>query len=92
MTTVSELKENIEDFMRTKIYYYNCYLSRFIWITYATGLIVFIVSSWLLPPDEGDEAAANIVGLVKRTMYILLARLLSFLVKYNVDARGVSKN
>ncbi|EAR85537.1 C3HC4 type (RING finger) zinc finger protein (macronuclear) [Tetrahymena thermophila SB210] len=84
---IDELVVNVEEFMKTKVYYYNCYISKYIWINYGIGGIYYVFNMVF----GYDESAQQIVSLCHFVLYIMVARLILFIAKITLQSKGLSE-
>lgn len=83
---IDALIVNVEDFMKTKIYYYNCYISKYIWINYGVGFLIWAINIFYGYNPESER----IVYLCHHVLYLMVARLILFIVKIFYQKKGLS--
>ena len=74
----------VEKFMQTKVYYYNCFISKYIWLTYAAGGILYFFNYFY-----SNELAAELITFCDRIMYLMIARIVLFFVKLQFDSKSL---
>jgi len=79
---IDELIIKVEKFMQTKVYYYNCFISKYIWLTYAAGGILYFFN-YLYDNELADE----LVTFCDRILYLMIARIVLFFVKLQFDSK-----
>ncbi|KAL4443186.1 hypothetical protein ABPG74_002253 [Tetrahymena malaccensis] len=84
---IDELVVNVEEFMKTKIYYYNCYISKYIWMNYGIGAFYFACNIAI----GYYQSASQIVSLCDQIIYILIARLALFIAKIMLQSKGLTE-
>jgi len=82
---IDELIIKVEKFMQTKVYYYNCFISKYIWITYAAGGGLYIFNYFY-----DNQPAYELITLCDRILYLMIARIVIFLLKFQFDSKGLS--
>lgn len=84
---IDDLVVNVERFMQTRIYYYNCYISKYIWISYGIGGFLYVFNFFW-----SNSEAEELISLCDRILYLMVFRIGLFIVKLCFDSKGLSKD
>ncbi|KAL4488522.1 hypothetical protein ABPG72_013090 [Tetrahymena utriculariae] len=83
-----ELVVNIEEFMKTKIYYQNCYISKYIWMNYGIGGVLYLFN---IAVGFYEFENSQIVSLCNFVLYLMIARLILFIAKVTLQSKGLTE-
>lgn len=84
---IDNLIKNVENFMQTKVYFYNCFISKYIWINYGVGIPIYFINIFY-----SDVRAHDLVTTCDRILYLMLIRIVIFIVKIQTNTRGLSNS
>lgn len=92
---IDDLIENVEKFMSTKVYYYNCFISKYIWINYGVGIVLYGVNIYYGGGGDDESSVKDdddeLVRICNRVLYLMILRIVVFIVKIQTDSRGLTE-